>query len=687
MKPFTLLLSLLVAHRVQCLTIIDSILATQCIYYLKGFDWGCNSTSQNAKAYKCRCNNIEWMGSVTSCLESQGTLQGKSRDYIDHAYEHVRTRCLQKAHLDWPIDVMKAYQENASHYLQNPTAADYNNQLFHPLSVNETSFTYYKNSFQHIYDQVMISQGLQWGFVFFWVFVILCGAIFNFSRHFLVSYVGNKRSKFTSPIINKLRSSVTLPNLFNKSYVKLLFFWSIHLPKTYESVVLFFFIVYSVLASSLGYSIMLPNAYMNGYKWQIFDLIGYRTALGSFALIPITFFFGIRNNPFIRLTGSSLTTFLHYHKWSAWMMAILALVHSAVWTDYTIREGDYSAWAMDSYWQWGIAGTAIVFLMLFFACGFFREIAYEVFLLFHELFGIFFIVAMWKHCDIMGWMGWIYAVIVIWVYDRLVRFLSILWNGGAKTAKVTKLNDGLVRVLVERPNGALFFPGCYNYYYFLNARLRFYQSHPFSVMKSKRSGEENLYAIVFKVHNGITKKILNQVSKTEKRSMLIDVLTEGPYGSPIPSRTHEQFIFIAAGVGFTPCYSQAVDLVEKNLKYGKNVMIKFIWVITDLSYFELFRLDMDYLIQNGVELQVIFTRESQSFSKSISEEETKGVQFIYLGKRPNVQGLAKSINIESSTCFVSSGPVSFVDDVRTSVSEMVKTSDVRIDLYEESFNM
>lgn len=681
MTPVRLLLTTLalLLPAVQGLVIIDSTLATQCIYYLKGYDWGCNSTKQNSVAYSCRCHNSEWIGSVTSCLESQGALQDRSRAYIDHAYAHVRKRCLSKGRIDWPVDVLKAYQRNASLYLQDPTASDVEVELTHPISVNVTEFEYYKQSFQHVYHQVMISQGTQWGYVFFWVAVLVCGTIFNFGRHFAVSYWGNKRT--TPQWLGTFRSNCTLPNLFSKSYHRVFGFWPVHLPKTYESIVLFLFVAYSILASSLGFSISLPNAYMNGYTWQILDLIGYRSALASFGLIPVTFFFGIRNNPFIRLTGSSLTTFLHYHKWSAWMMAIQAMIHSAVWTNYTIREGDYSVWAVDAYWQWGVAGTTILFLMLFLAVSIFREIAYELFLLIHQLFGIFFIVSMWKHCDTLGWMGWIYAVIAIWGYDRIVRFVSVLINGGVTTAKITKLNEELFRVVVHKPVSATYFPGCYNYYYFLNLHLRFFQSHPFSLMKSKRSGEEDLYAIVVKVHKGITKKIQQQVCKTEKgSSMLVDVLTEGPYGSPVPLRAHEQFVFISAGVGFTPCYSQAVELVEKNIALGKSVMIRFIWVMADYEYLQLFMPDLDYLIQHGADVDIILTRETRL-------HEIKGLTITALGSRPDAAQLVKAVTIHSSTCFVSSGPAAFIDHVRAGVVDVTATSTIRVDLYEESFTM
>lgn len=702
MKLFTILLSALIVFPgvVQCLVIIDSILATQCIYYMKEFDWGCNSTKQNMRAYMCRCPNVDWVGSVTSCFESQSN----DSSVIDHAYRHLRTRCKQRAMLDYPVDVLKSIQKNASLYLQDPTDADYAHTLHHPINVNSTSYEYYRRSFNHIYAQVIRSQAYQWGYIFFWTFVLTIGTILHFSKTFIISYTNQNKARFTNNFINQLRYRITIPNLLPKSRYLLLGIWPVQIPTTTQSIVITFFIIYMVLASTTGYRIELPNEYQNAYIYQLLDLIGYRTGLGSFALIPPTFFFGIRNNPFIKLTGSSFSTFLTYHKWCARGMVIQALIHSAVWTDYVIREGDYQVWAVDDYWRWGIVGTVVSFLTLFQASNIFREVAYESFLILHKLFGIIFIISMWYHCNTLGWMGWLYTCIVIWGYDRIVRFLSILWTGGVKPAKITMLNDRLIRVLIPKPfnSNDYYFPGCFYCVYFLNFKLRFWQSHPFSVMKSMREGEQDCYALVFKTHKGITGKIQNYILQKALKSVVVDILTEGPYGHEIALRNHDQYVFVSAGVGFSPCYSQAVDIIEKSLLTGKPKLVKFIWVVESVEYYRLFEQDMDFLVENGIELQIIVTntksRETTPEYVSLLDDTSNGkelelelekpsLNINILNARPKVSELINQTHLSVSTCFICSGPGDFTDDMRIAVGEVIKDAQVRVDYQEESFSM
>ncbi|CCH41683.1 Ferric/cupric reductase transmembrane component 2 [Wickerhamomyces ciferrii] len=677
----------------QGLVIIDSILATQCIYYLKDFDWGCGTKGQSHAAYMCRCPNIDWVGSVTNCIESQSD----DRGYKDHALAHVRTRCSQKAMIDYPVDVLKAYQQNATKYIQEPTEYDFDHTLHHPISVNSTSFEFYRRSFNHIYAQVIRSQAYQWGYIFFWTFVIMLGTILNFSKHFLISYANGSKSKFTNNFINKLRYKLTVPNLIHKSQIRILG-WPIQIPTTLQSFVISMFIIYMILATTTGYSIDLPNEYQKTRLNQIQDLIGYRTAFGAFALMPPTFLFGIRNNPFIKLTGSSISTFLTYHKWCARGLVLQGFIHSVVWTDYAIREGGYAMWAMDDYWIWGIVGTIVTVLMLFQSSNLFRELSYEFFLLVHKTFGILLIISMWYHCNTLGWMAWLYTCIVIWGYDRILRFLSILWTGGVKKAKITSLNERLVRIVIPKPFGPndYYFPGCFYCIYFLNFKLRFWQSHPFSVMKSKRSNEEDCYAIVFKTHKGITGKIQKLLLENAKKSLVVDIMTEGPYGHHIPLRQHDQYVFVTGGVGFSPCYSQAIDIIEKDQFRNQSKIIKFIWVVENLEYFEIFKPDMEYLIQHGVDLQIIITntnklgKEDSPDYTSIELEEKPSdelYKIIELNARPKISDIVNQIDLSISTNFITSGPRGFIDDMRSSVSELIKDSKVRIDYHEESFSM
>lgn len=139
------------------LVIVDSVVASSCIYYMKQFDWGCNSTGNGATQYTCRCGNIDWLGSIANCIYLEST-DIRERD---HALKHVGTRCYDKSKKVYDYDVMDFIQfyENATDYLQYPDSTkDIEDQVMHPLEVNQTDFKYYFDSFQNVMDHVNKTQ-------------------------------------------------------------------------------------------------------------------------------------------------------------------------------------------------------------------------------------------------------------------------------------------------------------------------------------------------------------------------------------------------------------------------------------------------------------------------------------------------------------------------------------------------
>ncbi|KAH3686619.1 hypothetical protein WICPIJ_002418 [Wickerhamomyces pijperi] len=707
----------------QSLVILDSILATKCIYYMKQFNWGCNSTSQSAKYYSCRCHNEQWISSIGNCIESEGL--NMTQGERDQAYRHVRQRCQNKGRIDYSVDVLKYFQTQGLAQLREANDQDKKTLITEGvvLGVNSTGFQLSKTTFDHLQSQVIRSQWFAWGYVWIICALIFIGMVVNLLN---LVWVKNRL-----PLVK--RPFDLLQVKFNNNVPGFLKYF---LPTNIsDTLIISLFLIYQILATTTGYTILLPNLYQNTHTYQLLDFIGYRSALNSFSMIPLLFFFGIRNNPFIQLTGITITRFLTFHKVLAWSMTIQALIHSLVWTIYTVIEGDYASWAVDLYWQCGIIGMVCPFLIIGFSHSWVRSTCYELFLLVHQSFSVLFIAMMWYHCNIMGWMGWIYATIVIWGYDRIVRFVSVLMNGGVKPCKLTKLNDELIRVVVEAPNSereSIWHSGAFAYLYFLDLKLRFYQSHPFSVMRSQRVKDRNCFVFVIQVKRGITKKLLQVLdsSHVTSDSKYVNVLMEGPYGAYKPLNQHDQYIFIAGGIGFTAVYSHIVELIQSREK----AVVKLYWVVRSDKYWGFFKEDLDYLLDYGVEVVVYVTRNNKKSSgvKSDSHElETFGVspfdsqedyeqeqllqshdkptenqlQTIHLpNKRPSLtrivnEAILPSANSTSdytehdisrqtaSTLFISSGPKSFNETVRIQVGLLKQGDKFQniVDFREESF--
>lgn len=563
----------------NALVIIDSALASSCLYYMKGFDWGCGGTGQGHHMYKCRCAKVDWLGSVGNCIATEGLSAGE----ISHAYAHVALRCQQRGDQDYTADDIRGWAENATSYLEMPTANDTKVLVEHPLSVNQTAFFVYKRSFRQMNHHVFKTQWFGWGLMFFWTAFVAVHTISNFMwRLFRINIFGSTLYQ----LHQKYMSPTTA--IFGLSRWNILLF--------------FLFTVQTVLLTALSYTVQMPNVYINDRYLLTLDLIGYRSGIIAFSLMPLVFIFGLRNNPLCWLTGLPRSEFINFHLITAILMSIEALIHSAVWTAYAMKSGPYSVWAVDGYWRWGIAGTVLVFLMMGQSIRFIRNLMYETFLLVHKVFGWLFIVAMFYHCIILGWMGWVYAIIAVTAYDRVMRFYkTFVVNRGFTNIIVSVVDDKVLKISIPKPMTYDIFynPGSHVYLSFYHWPIWYqcFQSHPFTVVSSPVVSN-NIVNIYVRVKKGTTAS-LAKLKTDEKGNISMWALIDGPYGEGACShRQTDTMVGMAGGMGICAILPRL---------YNAPANSSLFWVVNNANDILIFSNDMDYLINRGIKVKVVLT--------------------------------------------------------------------------------
>lgn len=595
MKLFALLLMLYTA---SALTIIDSPLASSCLYYFKDFNWGCGGTGQGHAMYKCRCFNVDWLGSVLNCMATQG----KNQAQITHAWKHLRTRCLQKAHTDYLVEEISAWSKNATSFMKAPTAADKKVLVTHPLSVDAQSFAIFSRSFKEVSHHVFKSQWFGWGLVFNCAAIITALTIMNISKRFFhVSLVPRRTRIF---IQKRLFPEVKI--------------WGFSGLTRLDVIIMSLFTVQAVLSTALSYNVQTPNMYMKDPYFLTLDLIGYRSGIIAFSLMPIVFILGLRNNPFCFLTGLPQCTFITYHKFVSIVMAIEAMIHSGVWTAYAIRSGGYALWAVDDYWRWGIVGTTLVYIMLFQSLSFIRNFMYDLFVASHKILGWLFIVSMWYHCDILGWMGWVYSIIALTVYDRLVRCWKIFaLNRGFIPSQIELINEDTLAITIPKTQvyNSVYKPGHHLYLNFFHRSIWYkcFQSHPFSVVASPIKSQDEV-TVYIRVKKGVT-KCLSKLKVGEKGTIQLWLLIEGPYGNSIDTYKNTDAIAgIAGGLGIC----SLLPVLYKNP--SKSILF---WAISKIDDLESFQSELEYLIEHGADIRVFLKKNDSDESSSFMEEKCK----------------------------------------------------------------
>lgn len=643
--PFFFIVSLLgLAHS---LVVIDSALASSCIYYMKNFEWGCGGTGQGHAMYKCRCASIEWLGSVSNCISTKGDESGQ----IEHALAHVTKRCAQKAHLFFTVDDMVGFSENATQFLEYPTAKDLKVQVYHPLSVNETAFEVYDRSFKQMNHHVFKTQWFGWGLVFFWALFVALYTVANINqKYFRVALFGKKTSQWcqktfmpVTPIFGLTRLNILIMSLFT---------------------------VQTVLSTALSYTVELPNMYINDVYFLTLDLIGYRSGIIAFSLLPVVYIFGVRNNPFCYLTGLPSCEFIKYHKFVALIMSLEALVHSAVWTAYAIRSGGYMSWSIDVYWRWGIVGTVIIFVMIGQSLRIVRTYMYEAFLVLHKVLSWLFIVAMWYHCDILGWMGWVYAMIAITVFDRVVRFFKIYFvNRGFTEVRVKIVDDSVLKISIPKPLlfHAVYRPGTHLYLSFFHWPMWYncFQSHPFTLISSPVEYDGSMTVYV-RVKKGVTRTLSN-LKTDDKGTVAMWSLIDGPYGGGAGNYAeNDQLVGITGGIGICSVLHHF---------YEKPQNSKLLWAVNNMADVLSLRSDLEFLIRKGTEVTVFYNSKADEDDILIE----KSLDYVrVVSNRQNVdewvaEAITSAKNQNKTDLFVvSCGPGSMDKDVNDSILKRVE---------------
>ncbi|AET41366.1 ferric/cupric-chelate reductase Ecym_8070 [Eremothecium cymbalariae DBVPG len=687
MRLSNLSYALLGATLVESLVIVDSSLATACIYYHKTFDWGCNSHSNGMKAYRCRCLNRNWVGTVTNCIISNSN----STKTIDHALKHVVRRCFEMGDVIYTLeDMYQAYEQSVGS-LRDPTPFDLDNPVNTTLAVDHKEFDWYYIKFKEFTSSVVTSQWFGWGLVFYWCAVLVIATLFNFLHRFL---------RWSPLRTNWMKKHIILPSVYKDYHERTYLFaklFPLDFPTRLQWLVVAGFIIQTVISCCVGYNVTLPHPYTNSQWFMDLDLVSYRVDLMSFSLFPVIYFFGIRNNPFIPLTGMAYATFSFYHKWCSYVCCMLAFIHSVIWTVYacSAEGGGYTKF-LATYWNWGIVGTTLIVLLVFHSDKIIRRLTYEFFLFLHKVFNILFIVAMYYHVRTLGWLNWVWSMVFIVSFDRCARISRILLCGGVQTANLSEVGGGVIKMTIKRPKYFKYYPGSFVYVYFLSSKDQWiypFQSHPFTVISASEFGKDKLY-LYFKAQKGITQRLLERILISEKDQINYNLLLEGPYGNSIPNLTSSdrRYVGISAGLGVTAVYPHFAKL----LKHESQLNHSFYWIINDVSCLTWFAEELKYLELRNCDVHIICTK-SQEFLEETSSLDISAQKCLdsfsieWISNRPDLNSfVGQEIDVSSKRSqdltFISCGPSLFNDHLRHAARcGISKSLKIDVDLQEESF--
>jgi ferric-chelate reductase len=649
----------------------------------------------------CLCKNPNNIGTMMGC--------GKAFDApLNEFMKFYQSFCHNNYNLtvstEQLLDGLELYKEKAI-TLQDIPNFNKSIPFETPIILNHTQSIVFKKAYDRFLGNFNLSVYYSGGILGYWGFVLILALVANWTKVFFPNFV----FKLTGPFINAYRKYVTLPAFRRKRNQEKSIFGIEYMliPSRYESLVVFGFVVLSV-ALNAAFETWHPDDPLFETKSLATErYVADRSGITGTFMLPLLVLFAGRNNFLQFVTRIHYTTFITYHKWIARIATALIVIHSV---GYTLALGKrYADEAAERFMVWGILATVVMCLMLGQAFLMLRRLWYEIFVLLHIAFSVLFIVGTWIHVIDFSYGPIMYATIAVWVFDRVVRIVRMLWFG-VSNAKVTLVSNETLRIVVPKPKWWKTIPGGYAFIYFMRPSC-FWQSHPFTF--TEHPTDPNQVVLYCKVKGGVTHGLYQYLAKFPEQNATIKVILEGPYGERAPVDRCDQAVYIAGGNGIPGIYSEAVEAAKK--QKNKNQVIKLHWIIREYKSLMWFHEELTYLKNTNVKTIVYVTNPiSTAFKKDLknvvaptesSDEEQKKEESTDMSDnvsldtfrsefdhvefkegRPDLNKLIVDEIEESvgSTAFVACGHPAMVDDVRYSVAENVdKFPKKRVDFYEQ----
>lgn len=623
---------------------VSNIHGASCLYVASNFTAFPFDCEMPDLAYKCRCQDPSFLGTVMSCIDEYAA---DARDLSLGVIQLIDT-CKAQGGIEWEFIGLTEVFANATNYMiEFDTVSEMKykarwvlqakkakSKLQHGMMkggkivgvdkevqeigidkvLNETRavlrypVTIPKDLYDRSYKSVvnLVSQrkmATQYGLYLYiyWGIVLLVASVSNVIQ-WCSPKINNQISsgklslwikrKIICPQIIKPTSVIKSPpavykNKFLKTWHESFSTAVYTLPLRVHALVLVGYIILMVILCSINYEIVTPNTVFTCPRGQTYVAIADRTGIIGTIQLPLIFLFFTRNNILTNATGLSYRTFQIFHKWVARATFILLVLHCCFYLMFVNVKGDYiDRWGL---LKWRCANASFCAIVTTFGITFFRSFGYEFFKLSHKVCLVIFAVGAWYHCITLGWTEYLIVAYVIWGMEYIMRFGKIISTGGLLRGQCTLLKDPAgnphsIRMLVNHSGWWKPFPGCYCWVYVMKGDM-FWQAHPFTVVSATNAVNYNQLVFSIRVKNGATKTLATHIGDAGD----IKVLIEGPYGNNVPFKQYDETVLVAGGVGMAVIYSMAMDLANINRarrirgQVDNDNKISIIWVVPNLE--------------------------------------------------------------------------------------------------------
>jgi predicted ferric reductase len=501
------------------------------------------------------------------------------------------------------------------------------------------------------------------------------------------------------------------------------------IPPRIQSLTISLFVILNIVVCSCSYRLTEGNLYWPEKSAQLLRFVSDRTGIVSLANFPLVWLFGMRNDVLIWITGWGFGTYNAFHRWTARVATIQAVLHSLGYTLMILRSGgwpNFQQYLTEHYFWNGEIATVGMCALLALSIYTIRRSHYEVFLVTHIALSIAVLWTMYYHVEIFTageWNIFIWPCVAIWVLDRILRLARILAFSRTPLSTSARATydpcSNLVQLDVDGSKNLISpRPGSYYYVHMLDDMRYAHQSHPFTLALVSLDGtsssitspvppaSENEHShsvsvsctesdtllsssasktlgnLVFLIrpYNGFTSRLRSICLLHPKK---IRVLVDGPYGHTIPLQNFSRILFVVGGTGVALPLSYLGELLSRS---SQALHIKIVWAVREGAFLMTILRDFHSLLgDERVEMEVHITRDDECPDR-VLDMDLGNVRI--MAHRPNVYQVVKEAAEDSRhrpLAVLGCGPALMADQARKASVQMLDMGYTGVQYFEESF--
>ncbi|WFD32414.1 hypothetical protein MSPP1_003461 [Malassezia sp. CBS 17886] len=456
-----------------------------------------------------------------------------------------------------------------------------------------------------------------------------------------------------------------------------------------------FAMVLIYFASLLGWCFAIRPYYRPSFEWGASPL-SLRAGILCIAQFPFFFACALKVSPVALLTGFSHAKLQVFHQWLAGIAFFFAWVHAIPMLLQPYWDGGKSnlkAWwdYEEIYWT----GTAAICLFTWIAAsslGFFRNWAYEFFVLQHIITVLAFIIVLFKHVqNIANGNIYLWSASALWMYSVTARILFTLFSTAMFTRAAADVEvasiDGVppsektIRVTLSTP--LRWRPG--QHVFLRLPTMAPIQAHPFSILSIPGKSRYNDLVLLVRVRDGVTHRLWSKAFKSltaseqatetdsagktvasenaseqgtvaakpgsdlEKTSSVhspfhthrVSAIFDGPYGFVTNPAGYAYATFVSGGTGIAHAFPLALQLL-RDAAESKPVVtqqIHFVWAVRGRGTLQWMRSNLDELVYLAEKTSIGLTVDVYVTGEQDREESQAlfGAGARHVNGRPNLK--------------------------------------------------